>query len=648
MKRPIFKIMAVAMALTITQSATALIADPEDPLAKAKVILDEDFSLVPAIEPWKGSRKAAFDFGTYALNPAFTHTPGWTGWYMTYGMDAGVLHFEFDDESDTGYIQTPSMDLSADGGKVTIIIEYKKDSWEGQKYNDDTIHPNLWNTATNKTITGIFNASIKVNTEWNEYSITLEGGTPDCAVRIWGGAYPGDIRRIKVLQVRPELDVPVADPFTNFTGTSFTANWRAVEGAVDYLLSVYHLDADGKPVYLFEDKVVTGTSHHIDGLDAAKVYHYTVKARSGNLISEPSTVVRCFGVSKPEAIEFSEITDHSFRVDWDDAVNANAYQLSAALRHTASHDGTYYLIDEDFLSTPNQGANPDEPVRSNTVEYLDGFISRADWLLSYGMYARDCIGLDNTFASMGMYGEIDSPIMDLSAGGGEVTVELRMRALNAASAGLYLMNINEIGRYMTASSVRLYDEYSDYPALSEQWQNYSIKLTGGTAKSFIAVQAYGYGAKVQIDRLAVSQNLKAGETVSVPFRSIVTDETYAYIDAGSERFSTDDTFDCMILAAFNPGKDDTEAFTTSEWSDVASCNVIPTALSEVAADTTGSYSVAGGIITIGNPAGADAVVATLDGKVVLATTATAAATEPLQSGIYLVRIGAITAKVLVK
>ncbi len=38
-----------------------------------------------------------------------------------------MLHFDYDDESDTGYLSTPSLELSADGGKVTIKFEYRKD-----------------------------------------------------------------------------------------------------------------------------------------------------------------------------------------------------------------------------------------------------------------------------------------------------------------------------------------------------------------------------------------------------------------------------------------------------------------------------------------------------------------------------------------
>jgi len=217
-------VIAAATMMSVAE-AHALIPDAPEP----SVVFAEDFSLVPAIEPWSGSRKAAFNQDE-TMKPEFFHQEGWKGWYITYGMEAGMVHFEMDQDA---YLQTPALELSADGGKVTVSFEYRRLSWPGELTTTDNFYVQLRDRADGKDkgITGILANGVQVNTEWKEYRVTLEGGTPDCSVRFWCVSYPGDLRNVKVMQVRPQLDIPVADTFTDFTGESFTAHWRQVEGA---------------------------------------------------------------------------------------------------------------------------------------------------------------------------------------------------------------------------------------------------------------------------------------------------------------------------------------------------------------------------------------------------------------------------------
>ncbi|MCM1070448.1 MAG: fibronectin type III domain-containing protein [[Clostridium] fimetarium] len=640
--------LAIAAALCCAGEAKALIPDETGP--EPTVVFEDDFSLIPAIEPWTGARKAAFNQDE-TMKPEFFHAPGWKGWYITYGMEAGMAHFETDQDA---YIQTPPIELSADGGKVTVTFEYRRMSWAGQTTTTDNFYVQLRDRANgmDKGITGIFANGVQVTTEWKEYSVTLAGGTPDCSVRFWNGSYGGDLRNVKVKQVRPTLDVPVADTFTNFTGTGFTANWRAVDGADHYLLSVFTLGENDERDFRLLDERVDGTTYNVDGLDPAKTYHYTVKARGGELTSGESAPVRCFGVPRPEIRSITDVTADGFRVNWDAPYNANTYQLETFVRHTAPVDGRYYLLDEDFLSTPAQNAQPDSPQRGKTAEWLDDYISRSNWYAKRPAYAADCIGLDNTYASMGEYGELDGPTMDLSADGGKVTIEMRVRARNAASLSLYMMNVrekvNEFTSDVIASRVELWDTDSRLDPLTEEWTDRVFTLTGGNAESYIAIQAYGYGALVQIDRLAISQELKAGESVRVPYRSVVTGACEAYIATNGEGFSnTADEFECELMGAYipNPGQD--EPTVTSPWSDIESVR-LPEKSSRIAAATAnGSITIAtsGGRIVATNPARGAISVYTASGTLVASGDSESFATPALPSGIYIVATPEGAAKV---
>ena len=84
---------------------------------------------------------------------------------------------------------------------------------------------------------------------------------------------------------------PTTNTTTNITHNSFIANWNAVSGANNYLLSVY--TKQGRANIYFEDyddkPVGNVFTHTVTGLTPNTTYYYTVKAKMGSDISLPST-----------------------------------------------------------------------------------------------------------------------------------------------------------------------------------------------------------------------------------------------------------------------------------------------------------------------------------------------------------------------
>ena len=208
---------------------------------------------------------------------------------------------------------------------------------------------------------------------------------------------------------------------------------------------------------------------------------------------------------------------------------------------------------------PIKTSIPDKvPMGEAATVSLDEYLHRADWTGSMIGYAADCITLDNLMASSGIYGEVDSPILDLSAGGGKVNIEMRARALNAASLSIFLMKYNadsKWGFHDEISSIKLWEPNSLYDPLTENWTDYNYTIEGGRDDAFLALQAYGYGAKVQIDRLAISQDLNAGESVTVPFIRYIGSELCALVDAANEHIGSSDAFEFKVRAAYLPDND---------------------------------------------------------------------------------------------
>lgn len=636
------------LALSGTQTASALIADDPEP----KVVFEEDFSLVPAIPNYYGGIFLNDD--TNNLHPEFFHAPGWKGMNIGYGRYAGEVYFSF---SDDVYLQTPPLELSADGGKVTITFEYRRESWDNQLTTTDNVYVELRNRANGMDtgITGIYNNPVEVNTEWKEYSITLTGGTADCSVRFWGGSYMGLFRNLKVKQVRPDIDVPVADEFTDYTGDSFTAHWREVAGAQNYLLSIFSLDNEARN-YVMQDREVSGTEYKATGLNPETLYYYTVKAYDGTLTSGESNIIRCFGIPKPTISRFSNITKEGFDVYWDEAQNADLYQLETTLVHTASSAERYYLLDEDFLNTPGQDASPDSPVSSgDSYLWLDDYMNRSNWYVKQPMFARDCITLNNILASMGYYGEIDGPTMDLSANGGKVTVEMRVRALEsggAASLGLYMLNVvpkvNQFTSDKIVDKIELWDADSANEGLSTSWADRTFTLKGGNEESYIAIQAYGYGALVQIDRLAIYQELEAGDKVRVPYRSYIIDDCEANISTNGEKFNMEnDAFECILRGANTSDKPGEVVY--SDWSDprtvripTSGAGMVPLGISEM------NVTVDGNRITVNNPTHKEITIFSITGNTIMRSTSEIIRTAPLQSGVYIISGCGKAVKVIVR
>ena len=141
-----------------------------------------------------------------------------------------------------------------------------------------------------------------------------------------------------------QLPVVTALPATEVTSTSFTANWKATEGAENYLLTVLALaDADTDDPDEIAGLIADGevlmtlrsvgdvTSYTVAGLQPEKLYAYTVSCGSGLESSVPSEVMVVATGSLPfsfhtaVALPASDITETSFTARWDYLPDAETY-----------------------------------------------------------------------------------------------------------------------------------------------------------------------------------------------------------------------------------------------------------------------------------------------------------------------------------
>lgn len=131
------------------------------------------------------------------------------------------------------------------------------------------------------------------------------------------------------------VDKPVALAATGVETDRFTANWEATEG-VNYLLSVYRLDSAGNPVYTAYNRTNVGevSAVTVDNLEQDTQYYYTVVAMSGFSRSEPSDEIavrtRRMGIDyfAVNALNATSVARNSFVANWEALPEAVEYELT--------------------------------------------------------------------------------------------------------------------------------------------------------------------------------------------------------------------------------------------------------------------------------------------------------------------------------
>ncbi len=228
-----------------------------------------------------------------------------------------------------------------------------------------------------------------------------------------------------------ELDAPVADAFTDFKATGFTANWRSVEGQK-------HTSSTCSPM--------TTATENLMNTRCATIVWTELHSKSQDSIRRESTAIRCAPVARADfrklstssAASVSPLRNSEKRPT--SRTRRSTYRgyrptTPISMKRAYTYDIRHRPPNATILSTRTSSTRPIRtsiptrcPMGEAATVSLDEYLHRADWTGCMIGYAADCITLDNLMASSGIYGELDSPILDLSAGGGKVNIEMRARA----------------------------------------------------------------------------------------------------------------------------------------------------------------------------------------------------------------------------
>lgn len=237
-----------------------------------------------------------------------------------------------------------------------------------------------------------------------------------------------------------ELVSPDLMSCVEYTGDSFKARWRPVEGATSYLVSVYNLVVDNytmEPNYLLRQEETTDTCMTVTGCDPSLTYYYIVQSKGAGVSAESGYAMPAVPqLTAPLPLEPTNITSNSFTANWEEVPYSQGYTPFLYKEHTALADEKLSIIDTDFADAvcppsyqPWGDMTITDPFESFSPYYFDEFAGMADWYISVTAFADGALGIDNMYPDFFDMGYMISPKLDFSLGDGTVTIDVDYRCI---------------------------------------------------------------------------------------------------------------------------------------------------------------------------------------------------------------------------
>ena len=622
----------ITLPAAMTTTADTRLRAPMKAGETTTVVLSEDFSKFTA-----GSEDAP-DMTNITTSDGeimqdYINTYGWSGVNI---YQAGGCCFLADGTE--ALLMTPSIDLSADNGNFEIQFSYRAQSGSANVY------------IISQTIGGPQPHGMKASCDenWKTGVATFNGyGGSQTVIQFYGDA-PIFIDDITITQKESSetvstISAPVIMDATDVTDNSFTANWQTVTTATAYLLDVFYF-SDNQPQYVIKDYKTTNTSEPVSGLQAGRLYYYSVQATDGTLTSDESAIMAAIkpvqDLDTPVATAATEVSKDGFRANWNSVDSAAYYSLTTVSEYKVPQSGTFVLDDETFDKVTSGTINAPE---YNSIECsLDQYTEHPDWLGVTTLLANGMIGLKNYYAMMGSYSMLYSPLYQVStANPGEIKATISAQMVNCTNGtrlGVALID---------AETGDILGNGWQFVTLSNEMTSYDFDL-GTSNYYYIAMgfsdpnDTYGTTGMVFIDGVKITQEIEAGTTLSRIYKYDTAYNNSFYVETPD--FPDGESFYYYVTAVSN-GTDD---YVYSEPSNVVIVDTNTGIGNAVTADGT-TITASAGQINISTAEACAVSVFDMSGRTVRQLDAVEGSTSfPIEPGAYIVKCDDTVRKVLVR
>lgn len=503
----------------------ALTAKPHSPslreIGSEIVLVSEDFAKFTAGSEDDPDGTELSDWNDGTIDAKYTQQPGWRGGFVY--QAGGCAYLDVDTEEGTGWLITPTLNLSNYGGSFTIKFRARVASSKSST-TDEIYVQNCFLGEYSNSVTS--SQTIEGTTKWKEYTLTFTDGNSKDDIQITAKSYPIFIDDITITQIdNGKPGAPLAQAATNVSDTQFTANWQAVEGAEGYLLSVYTLK-NATEQYLFKDKEVNGTSYDVTGIEANIDYYYTVCSKRNGETSNTSNIITVIRKLKtPVTLPATNVASYGFTANWQSVPQATAYAVYTILTHTAQADNEPFNLFKSDFSAVKVGTidSPWDYSRLGGIRvFLDDLAPRCDWIAFAPMAAQGMFGISNMFLDYNVPGTIYSPILDLGHDGGKSTLRFNVLGRNVTKLRICVLKDRADGK----ADELFKTECPVTTDLAEQ----VITLEKGEKDTYVEISIAEGTGYVLFDDLQLSQNLNKGESTELKYKYDETSDTSRRID----------------------------------------------------------------------------------------------------------------------
>ncbi len=421
---------------------------------------------------------------------------------------------------------------------MTVTIELDAKIPDGSDYDSDE----LWVFASdyNRNFAEDYD---EIDKTWKHFTLTLDASAfaPESEDDSFYFSIFTDIGAdmvIKNLVIKGEetpLRVPVAGDYTNYTGTSFTANWMEVEGATGYYLSVFEYNAETDvTTATFLDKQFTEETHYdVTGLSAGKFYAYNVCATDGSYTTAASNMVKVCELAQGSGLTLTPSSDFKvLNASWTSTPGANYYVVTGNMSRKVTAGENIVLANADFSGIESTGTVSD-PLESEY--WYESVAELPGWEFSLACSAEGAFGfMDNAYYTMvtglsASLSSLDYDLSNISEGTAHVSIDVASPG-NGMLAGMLTYDESQ-GKYVVASV------YGTADVIPQEYTNYSFDLTGGSDKSQFVFMTktddYADGT-ILIRKLSITATADKDGNIVMPLSSIETERTLGEFEVSLE------------------------------------------------------------------------------------------------------------------
>ncbi|MCM1223995.1 MAG: hypothetical protein NC548_57040 [Lachnospiraceae bacterium] len=396
----------------------------------------------------------------------------------------------------------------------------------------------------------------------------------------------------------------------------------------------------GRTFKYIEDLDVNGTEYEVSGINPVNEYTYYVQAVDEDLISEPSYTIWVDGIEglQTEVLEPTNITPNSFTANWKALGHATEYRVETNRIIKAEADMRDVVVNEEsFDGILSDGYDWQSP-----YNFADNGMAHSGWCATQPQWKPGMAGTQGT-SWYGTAGLVFSPYLNLSCNGNEgfyveSTVETTQASVKfedgtESPETMFVMVLESPN-----DSQALCSAYFETPTVGVHTATVFVPNPEGVDLSNVIVAFMNMsGTAFYVDHVKITQDIRSGEELITPYSVAKTSETSLKVDIESGY-----NYAYTVTASTSHNYENY----TSEKSEVMTVNMISVGVNSISEDYTVSISTIPGKLNINASASMPYTVFGANG--IIFAEGSGSAEIALTPGLYLVKYGSSTTKVIVK